>query len=160
MLMVESNSEPVNTTIPETNPLEPPAQFSVPPLPHQEEVIFVSPSTGTSVDSSSDNVIINLLDGVDRISRASHSVKNASVPVAEATSNIFSGGILSLICDLGSMLPSTGSVIVTSVTLFSQTLTLYRQNEETINYLWDLYKPRQQSYFEKAYKLYCLFKKC
>ena len=151
---VESSSEPVNATIPEINPLEPQAQFSVPPLPHQEEVVFVSPSTGTSVDSSSGNVIINLLDGVDRISRASHShshsVNNASVPVAEATSNIFSGGILSLICDLGSMLPSTGSVIVTSVTLFSQTLTLYRQNEETINYLWDLYKPRQQSYFERA----------
>ena len=156
---VESNSEPVNTTIPETNPLEPSAQFSVPPLPLLDEVVFVSPSTGTSVDSSSDNVIINLLDGVDRINRASHSVNNASVPVAEATSNIFSGGILSLICDLGSMLPSTGSVTVTSVTLFSQTLTLYRQNEETINYLWDLYKPRQQSYFEKAYKFYCLFKK-
>jgi hypothetical protein len=148
-----------NSAIPEINirpqALEPVAQFSVPPLPHQEEAFSVSPTAASNADSNN-NILINLMDGVDRISRASHSVNNAPVPAAEATSNVFSGGLISMIWDLGSMLPST---IATSVTIFSQTLTIYRENQETIKYLWDFYKPQQQSYIEKAFKLYLLFKK-
>jgi len=148
-----------NTIIPEINirpaALEPQAHFSVPPLPHQEEVLPLSP-VGTSNDDSNNNIIINLMDGVDRISRAAPSANNVSAPVAETTSNVFSGGLISIIWDLGYMLPST---ISTSVTIFSQTLTIYRENQETIKYLWDFYKPRRESYIEKAVKLYMLFKK-